>query len=572
MLKSVDLECSVVAVTDDVNQLQDDDNQEKYISKLRNANPLKVYYTNDERIKVIVDILYQEISSWRATKFKSPTATKQTIEVIILNLYRADLMDQFVRYARGKNHYTRNKKFGPRNLSYAMVIAVTDGMEDLGYIKTVKKGRNFYNDRTRGSQTRMKATKKLIGLFHDHQIKEPDFISEADRDPIQLTDKIEIDTEEGTIEKRIYYNFGKNNHIRQMESDVLRYNEFVSDNKISLKLNYEDKVNYNFLFNISKKFYTNRLSIVSLIPSQYYSLQYYYNTSNPIYYSIPQYRPYIPPPHITCTDSYKVNTDIVLNDIEGLVIFVLEKQYEHHQNLRFAQSIGDENLEVEIYSKAKMEFNLETIGIDTLIVRLNRECLYRVFSRKSFDKGGRFYGPLYQSFPENTRRNLYINDEPTVELDFKAHHIRMLYHKKGRSCEGDPYADCAGKKYKKIFKTALLVSINARTERKAIRAIPEQLKKKGISLDYPLDQIIPTIKKAHPDISEYLCSDMGIALQNKDSRIMNNILMRLLDQNILGLPIHDSIIVQERHEQVLREIMLEEYKKEMGFSTEVEKK
>ena len=93
MLKSVDLECSLVAVASETNQLQDDDSQEKFISKLRNANPLKVYYTNDERIKVIVDILYQEISSCRPKKFKSPTAGKQTIEVIILNLYRADLMD-----------------------------------------------------------------------------------------------------------------------------------------------------------------------------------------------------------------------------------------------------------------------------------------------------------------------------------------------------------------------------------------------------------------------------------------------------------------------------------------------
>ena len=453
-----------------------------------------------------------------------------------------------------------------------MVIAVTDGMEVLGYIKTVKKGRNFYNDRTRGSQTRMRATKKLIGLFHDHQIKEPDFISEADRDPIQLTDVIEFETTDGIIERREYFDFKRTKHIRQMEDDVKRYNRFVLDNKINLILHYENIVNYNFLFNLSKKFYTNRLTFIALTPSQYYYPQYYYNTSNPTYYSIPQYHHNIYPPHITCTDSLKVNTDICLHDISGFVFFVLEKQYEHYQNLRFAQLIGDQNLETEIYAKAKNEFNLGDIGIDTLNIALNREFLYRVFSRKSFDKGGRFYGPLYQSFPENTRRNIYINDEPTVELDFKALHIRMLYHEKDRPCDGDPYTDCAGKKHRKIFKTALLVSINARTERKARRAIPEQLKKKGIALDYPLDQIIPTIKKAHPCIAEFLCSDKGIELQNKDSRIMNNILMRLLDQNIAGLPIHDSIIVQERHEQVLREIMLEEYENEMGFPTEVDKK
>jgi hypothetical protein len=203
--------------------------------------------------------------------------------------------------------------------------------------------------------------------------------------------------------------------------------------------------------------------------------------------------------------------------------------------------------------------------------------LYRVFSKgsKKFDKGGRFYGAVYQSFPGHIRQNILINGEPTVELDFKSMHIRMLYHMRGIPYDDDPYSVCAGEEYKKIFKTGFLVGINAKNEKLAMQAISDQLKKRSLSLpavEHPLKWIVQTIKKTHPDIAEFLCSDMGIVLQNKDSRIMNNILMRLLDQNILGLPIHDSVIVQERHEQVLREIMLEEYENEMGFSTEVDKK
>jgi DUF2075 family protein len=58
---------------------------------------------------------------------------------------------------------------------------------------------------------------------------------------------------------------------------------------------------------------------------------------------------------------------------------------------------------------------------------------------------------------------------------------------------------------------------------------------------------------------------MGVHLMNIDSRIMNNILMKLMDRGILGLSVFDSVIVAEHHQDFLREIMVEEYEKVMGF-------
>jgi hypothetical protein len=46
---------------------------------------------------------------------------------------------------------------------------------------------------------------------------------------------------------------------------------------------------------------------------------------------------------------------------------------------------------------------------------------------------------------------------------------------------------------------------------------------------------------------------------------MNGILMRLMERDILGLPVHDSVIAQREHEEVLREIMMREYAAVMGF-------
>ena len=52
---------------------------------------------------------------------------------------------------------------------------------------------------------------------------------------------------------------------------------------------------------------------------------------------------------------------------------------------------------------------------------------------------------------------------------------------------------------------------------------------------------------AHKPIAKHLFSDAGIWLQNLDSHIMNGILMRLMERDILGLPVHDSVIVQREH-------------------------
>lgn len=576
MLKPVEFEHVSAPEENEVNRLQNDDNQKISGSKLRNATPLKPFRINEPRIENIANQLFQEIISQRGRKFKSPAAAKQTIKIIIANLFLADFMGQSVRYSRDKNHYTRNKKFGRWNLSYALVISIVDTLEALGY--TIQApGRTFYEDKGKGTQARMWASQKLLALFHEQNIVEPDFITVAEQDPIQLTKKVRSG-KSGT--KKVHVPFAKTNHIRQIEDNVVSYNKAVKENRINVIINYNDIVNYKLLFNFIEQYYYNRISIISIMPSQYYYLLYYsHSTSIPSYHPIPSPRPTIPLPHITQSFSWKVNTDKVLDEACSFRYFVLQKRREYYQDLQFARIISDKNLkkaiENTIYDKANKEFELGNIGIDYLNISLNMEYLYRVFSRNSFDKGGRFYGAIYQSLPGHIRRNIYINDEPTVELDYKALHIRMLYHMKGIDFIENPYSACAGEEYKKLFKTAFLVSINAENERTAMQAISEQRKKRNLSLPaigHSIKWMVQKIREAHPEISEYLFSDMGVVLQNKDSHIMNNILMRLLDQNILGLPIHDSIIVQERHEEALKAVMLYEYEKEMGFSTEVEKK
>jgi len=47
---------------------------------------------------------------------------------------------------------------------------------------------------------------------------------------------------------------------------------------------------------------------------------------------------------------------------------------------------------------------------------------------------------------------------------------------------------------------------------------------------------------------------------------MEKILMRLHGHGICGLPIHDSVLVEKKHTDLLYEIMMEAYEELMGFA------
>jgi hypothetical protein len=215
-----------------------------------------------------------------------------------------------------------------------------------------------------------------------------------------------------------------------------------------------------------------------------------------------------------------------------------------------------------------VEFRLRDLGVDELVFLLDHEHLRRIFNRESWEHGGRAYGAPHQGMLRKPmRKSILIDGQRTIEIDYSAFHIRMLYHLEGIDYTDDPYLECEGPEMRNICKAVGLIAINA-TEKGACGAIRDELKQRGLeppAREKPYASLVSGFKQAHPAIAHHLFSDVGITLQNIDSRIMNAILVRLMENGILGLPVHDSVIVQQQHEAFTREVMTQEYKKEMGF-------
>jgi hypothetical protein len=150
--------------------------------------------------------------------------------------------------------------------------------------------------------------------------------------------------------------------------------------------------------------------------------------------------------------------------------------------------------------------------------------LHRVLHRGDFANGGRFYGGHWQNIPaEGGRNTITINGEPTVEIDYRALHIRLLYHEAGKPMPADPY-DVDGWPRKQA-KLALLIAINARTHMSAVRALADALRRDIYDPFTTADRLLRAVKAKHPDIAWALASDAGVRLMRKDSELAERIML-----------------------------------------------
>jgi hypothetical protein len=191
--------------------------------------------------------------------------------------------------------------------------------------------------------------------------------------------------------------------------------------------------------------------------------------------------------------------------------------------------------------------------------------LHRVFHRGDFNLGGRFYGGLWQNMPETSgydrdgryrigREQITINGEPTAEVDYRAMHIRLLYQEAGKPMPDDPY-DFAPRDQAKL---ALLIAINARSHRSAVRALADALRQEGgIGDPYATAQkLLRAAKARHPDIAWALASDAGVRLMRKDSELAERVMLESVRAiGIAPLAVHDSFIVPARQKGRLMEAM-----------------
>lgn len=167
--------------------------------------------------------------------------------------------------------------------------------------------------------------------------------------------------------------------------------------------------------------------------------------------------------------------------------------------------------------------------------------LRRYFNDGSFNKGGRLFGGFWQWLPKETRQPaLRISGEPAVTLDYGQSVPRLLYGRAGvEPPPGDLYAikglvgaDRAG--IKTVFNSILFKGGLAKFPRGTRKAFPKA---------YAFKEVTRLVAAQHPALAPHFGTDIGLELMFRESEILIDVLLQLMEARVVALPIHDAIIV-----------------------------
>lgn len=197
---------------------------------------------------------------------------------------------------------------------------------------------------------------------------------------------------------------------------------------------------------------------------------------------------------------------------------------------------------------------------------------------------GRKHGGFWQNIPSALRRLITIDGQKTIELDYSAQVLNILASQAGRQLQGDPYEVRLPALFteignpRKLVKQAVIIAVNAASQRKAFAAL-RRVKKdaKGAFAairfsDKALSDLFSAIFAAHPYLEEQAFQGRGLDVFAQDAEIARLIMQRFVDQRQVVLPIHDGFITTEENAQLLydtmREVWFETFGTTIGIKAE----
>ena len=220
------------------------------------------------------------------------------------------------------------------------------------------------------------------------------------------------------------------------------------------------------------------------------------------------------------------------------------------------------SLEEPFVVRTKKDATTQRIKIDQ-----SKKFVRRIFSRGDWNCNGRFYGGFWQQVGSDYRKDIYINDSPTVEVDYKGLHAAILSAEKGIAYGGDRYdlgsivcSKLDQKQQRNTVKLLVLAAINAKDRKSAFGAFRQAQQTGSVEktlTNQELQLLLDTFLQQHPYLEDGICSDQGIRLMNVDSHITNHIINEFVKREKPILSVHDSYIVNTRDVELLRDCMKE---------------
>ncbi len=167
-----------------------------------------------------------------------------------------------------------------------------------------------------------------------------------------------------------------------------------------------------------------------------------------------------------------------------------------------------------------------------------KKMLFRCFNN-SWTQGGRAYGGFWQNLPKELRGALLLDGCPVVEHDYAQLHPRLLYARAGVELADDAYTIEGVDRG--VAKVAWQILMNSASRSQAIHALANT---EGVQDGREARRLLAALALRHAAVSRWLYARVGLHLQYVDSQLLMRVLMRCLDDGIIALSVHDSLIVK----------------------------
>ncbi len=202
----------------------------------------------------------------------------------------------------------------------------------------------------------------------------------------------------------------------------------------------------------------------------------------------------------------------------------------------------------------------------TTAVDDRRRELRRVFNDGRFNAGGRLFGGFWQDLKKSERAlGLTIDGHRIVTLDYRQMGPRILYGWAGvqppEDCYSIPRYEAFRDGWKRLFGALTHTGLElGRYPQGTRKLFPGHLR---------IGEAIKALVDFHAPIASRFMPGVGLDLMFAESEIMVDLLLTARRQNIVALPVHDAVIVAQKHQDAMAAIMVQTFKDHVGIPGEV---
>lgn len=199
----------------------------------------------------------------------------------------------------------------------------------------------------------------------------------------------------------------------------------------------------------------------------------------------------------------------------------------------------------------------------------SRRDLKRIFSNGSFEESGRLYGGFWSNMKNKDRREITIDDDWVVSLDYGQMAVRLAYSlAKAPITFEDGYLIPGWEKARDGIKKLINIMLNCEYSYELY--IPASIKKAyKIRRDWE-QRLFDDIRNYHAPIAHLFHKPLGTRFMFLESEILVDVLLELNEKGITALPIHDCVLVKGSVAHEAKDIMLRVFREHTGVEGSID--